>query len=88
MPLILNLAMPLLNLGDSLGRRAVMNRDEDYAADGVRPAANDNSAGEKAVRIDQAVLRIARLIGRQMAREQFEHARAVNDNSPPVRHHD
>jgi hypothetical protein len=29
------------------------------------------------------VLRIARLIGRQMAREEFERLRAANDNQPP-----
>ncbi len=87
MPLILNLAMPLLNLGDSLRRGAVMKQDQD-SADGVMPAANDNGDGMKTARIDEAVLRIARLIGRQMAREQFEHASPANDNSPPERHHD
>jgi hypothetical protein len=87
MPLTPNLAMPLLNLGDSLGRGAAMIQDEDCAG-GVMPAANDNGDGEKAALIDDAVLRIARLIGRQMAREQFEHASPANDNSPPQRQHD
>ena len=87
MPLILNFAMPLLNLGDSLGRGAVMIQDQNCAG-GVMPAANDNCDGEKAVRIDEAVLRIARLIGRQMAREQFERACPTNDNRPPDGHHD
>lgn len=87
MPLILNLAMPLLNLGDSLRRGAVMKQDQD-SADGVIPAANDNGDGKKTARIDEAVLRIARLIGRQMAREQFEHSSPANDNSPPQRQHD
>ncbi len=64
-----------------------MIRDEDRTG-GVMPAANDNGDGEKAVRIDEAVLRIARLIGRQMAQEQFKHASPANDNRPPDWHHD
>ena len=87
MPLIPNFTMPPLNLGDSLGYGAVMNQDQNNA-DGVLPAANDNGDGVKAARIDDAVLRIARLIGRQMAREQFEHSSPANDNSPPQRQHD
>jgi hypothetical protein len=87
MPLILNFAMPPLNLGDSLGHGAVMNQDEG-CADGVMLAANDNGDGMKTARIDEAVLRIARLIGRQMAREQFEHSFPANDNQPPDRRHD
>jgi len=88
MPLILSLATPLLDLGDSLDRgAAVMIQDQDCAG-GVLPAANDNADGEKAARIDEAVLRIARLIGRQMAREQFERACPANDNRPPDGHHD
>ena len=79
MPLILNFATPLLNLGDSLRRGAVMKQDQD-SVDGVMPAANDKGDGVKTARIDEAVLRIARLIGRQMAREQFEHASPANDN--------
>ena len=85
MPLILNLAMPPLNLGDSLGYGAVMNQDQN-SADGVIPAANDNGDGKKTARIDEAVLRIARLIGRQMAREQFEHPCPANDNRPEQQH--
>lgn len=39
-------------------------------------------AGE---RLDAVVLSIARLIGRPMAREDFEKVRsAANDNAPPV----
>ena len=77
--MILNLAMPLLSLGDSLRRGAAMIQDGDCAG-GIMPAANDNCDGGKAARVDEAVLRIARLIGRQMAREQFEHASPANDN--------
>jgi len=79
MPLILQLAMPLFNVGDSLRRGAAMIQDEDCAGGGM-PATNDNGDGGKAAGIDEAVLRIAKLIGRQMAREQFEHASPANDN--------
>ena len=63
-----------------------MIEDEDRAADDAQPpAANDNGNGEARPRIDAAVLRIARLIGRQMAREEFERLNAANDNRPPER---
>ena len=46
--------------------------------------ANDNGAGPEGdtprQRLDQVVLDIARLIGRQMARDDFERLRAANDN--------
>ena len=54
-----------------------------------RVAANDNP-GSKAgtgsgpeARIDAAVMRLARLLGRQIAREQFRQSEAANDNAPP-----
>lgn len=57
--------------------------DDDRAADDAQPpAANDNGNGNARVRIDAAVLTIARLIGRQMAREAFERLKAANDNKP------
>ena len=43
-------------------------------------AANDNGAAEARVR--SAVLTIARLLGRQIAREQFERQASANDNAP------
>ncbi len=43
-------------------------------------AANDNGAAEARVR--SAVLTIARLLGRQIAREQFERQASANDNTP------
>ena len=46
-------------------------------------AANDNGVPE--ARIEAAVLTIARLLGRQIARETFERAGAVNDDTPPAR---
>jgi hypothetical protein len=61
-----------------------MIEDEDRTADDLQPpAANDNGNAEAQPRIDAAVLRIARLIGRQMAREAFERLSAANDNRPP-----
>ena len=50
----------------------------------VRPAAgvaaNDNGSAE--ARVQSAVLTLARLIGRQIAREQFAELHAANDNRP------
>ena len=43
-------------------------------------AANDNGAAE--TKLKAVVLTIARLIGRQIAREEFEHLGAANDNQP------
>ena len=53
-----------------------------------RVAANDNpgskaGAGGPEARIDAAVMRLARLLGRQIARERFEATRAANDTAPP-----
>ena len=64
-----------------------MIEDEDPAADGRQPpAANDNGNGEAGARIDAALLQIARLIGRQMARERFERLIGANDNRSPGRY--
>ena len=58
-----------------------MIEDEKDAPHDLRaPAAKDNGNGGASPRIDAAALRIARLIGRQMAREEFERLRAANDN--------
>ncbi len=48
-------------------------------------AANDNGARPGASeRVDAVVLQLAQLIGRQMAREDFDRRhRADNDNAPP-----
>jgi hypothetical protein len=48
-------------------------------------AANDNGhdRAESGVRIEAAALRLARLIGRQMARDDFTlRCRTANDNEP------
>jgi hypothetical protein len=64
-----------------------MIEDEECATNNMEPAAaNDNGDGGISPRIDAAVLRIARLIGRQMAREEFERLKAANDNRPPEQH--
>ena len=67
-----------------------MIEDEDRSADEPQaaPAANDNGNGDARPRIDAAVLRIARLIGRQMAREEFERLSAANDNRMPERNNE
>lgn len=46
-----------------------------------RQASNDNS-GEPARRIDPRILTIARVLGRQIAREQLKKLPAANDNNP------
>ena len=43
-------------------------------------AANDNGTAE--IRLDAAVLTLARLIGRQIAREAFEQLNTANYNRP------
>ena len=48
-----------------------------------RAAANDGGAAE--ARIESVVLTIARLLGRQIAREAFEHLDAANDDTPTTR---
>ncbi|MEZ5786466.1 MAG: hypothetical protein R3D62_08350 [Xanthobacteraceae bacterium] len=72
-----------------------MIEDEDCAAGprarpegGLPPAANDNGNGAASGHIDAAVLTIARLIGRQMAREAFERLKAANDNDSAERRED
>ena len=45
-----------------------------------RPAANDNPGPE--ARVEDAVMRLARLLGRQIAREHFQQSEAANDNAP------
>lgn len=47
-----------------------------------RQALDDDSDIPPWQRLDKVVLSIARLIGRQMAREDFELLRAANDNDP------
>ena len=61
--------------------------DEDRAVDAPLPmAANDGDNGGPWARVNAAALTIARLIGRQMAREAIEQLEAQNDNDPPERY--
>ena len=52
------------------------------------PAANDNPGSRTGAgtgpeaRIEDAVMRLARLLGRQIARERFARPEAANDNAP------
>lgn len=43
-------------------------------------AANDNGTAE--AKVEAAVLVLARLIGRQIAREEYERLHVANDNTP------
>lgn len=58
-----------------------MIRKEGYPVASRRfAAANDNGIAE--ARVEAAALVIARLIGRQTAREEYERLHAANDNAP------
>jgi len=59
-----------------------MIEDDERPAPHAVTAANDNDAAAGAP-IDKAVLTLARLLGRQMAREAFAQGSAANDNRPP-----
>ena len=54
--------------------------DDGARGDFRRAAANDNPGPE--ARIEDAVMRLARLLGRQIAREHFQQPEAANDNAP------
>ena len=58
--------------------------DNGARGDFRRAAANDNTNpdGGPEARIEAAAMRLARLIGRQIARERFQAGRAANDNAP------
>lgn len=64
-----------------------MGDDTDSRPERFRPA-NDNTGpqdepdAETWRRIDHAALTLARIIGRRMAREDFERLTAANDNRP------
>lgn len=61
---------------------------------GKQRPANDNHppngkgaarGADASARVDAVVLTVARLMGRQIAREHFEALQAANDNAPPTR---
>jgi len=66
-----------------------MADDTEPRPERFRPA-NDNSgpqgepSAETWLKIDRAALTLARIIGRRMAREDFERLTAANDNRPIV----
>ncbi|UUP17071.1 hypothetical protein [Nitratireductor thuwali] len=72
-----------------------MEDKADHEREDIGQPANDNSGREHANvedadiapwrRVDRVVLSIARLIGRQIARQEFEAVRAANDNDRPAR---
>ncbi len=53
-----------------------------------KSAGQDGAGGGAEARIDAAVMRLARLIGRQIAREEFDGLTAANDNAPEKEAHD
>lgn len=74
----------------TIGRETRMSEETSTGAQALVPA-NDNRdlAGREgrsekvaAAKLDRVVLDIARLIGRQLAREAFEAGQAANDNRP------
>ena len=54
------------------------------ANDNHPPGGRDGRETDACERLDAVVLTIARLIGRQIAREHFEALQAANDNQPPA----
>lgn len=64
-----------------------MDDDTEPRPEGIKPA-NDNTgphgepSAETWLKIDRAALTLARIIGRRMAREDFERRQAANDNRP------
>lgn len=67
-----------------------MGSDNGKEPDKIVPA-NDNEGpntgepdAETRQRIDRAALTLARIIGRRMAREDFERLTAANDNNRPM----
>ena len=66
-----------------------MENENDREPSRIIPANdNDDASGQPAVatrqRVDHAALTLARIIGRRMAREDFERLHAANDNRPTV----
>ena len=63
--------------GIAVMRGVAANDDPDSEA-----GSDIGASGGAEARIDDAVMRIARLLGRQIARERFRQAAAANDNAP------
>jgi hypothetical protein len=66
-----------------------MENESDTEPGRIAPANDNNDASDQPdagtwQRVDDAALTLARIIGRRMAREDFERLRAANDNRPIV----
>lgn len=66
-----------------------MENENDTERGRIVPANDNNDASDQPdagtwQRVDSAVLTLARIIGRHMAREDFERLHAANDNRPVV----
>ena len=66
-----------------------MENESDTESGRIVPANDNNDASDQPdagmwQRVDRAVLTLARIIGRRMAREDFERLHAANDNRPVV----
>ena len=62
-------------------RRAAANDNPGSGAPGRGPRQAGAGVGPEA-RIEAAAMRLARRLGRQIAREHFDAGRAANDNAP------
>lgn len=60
----------------------VMRRDEEPTPHPLSGANDNLRPPRSSPKVEAALRQIARLIGRQMAREAFEVRRAANDNGP------
>ena len=66
-----------------------MENESDTEPGRIVPANDNNDASDQPdagtwQRVDRAALTLARIIGRRMAREDFERLHAANDNRPVV----
>ena len=66
-----------------------MENENDTEPGRIVPANDNNDASDQPdsgtwKRVDRAALTLARIIGRRMAREDFERLHATNDNRPIV----
>ena len=66
-----------------------MENENDTEPGRIVPANDNNDASDQPdagtwQRVDRAVLTLARIIGRRMAREDFERLHVANDNRPDV----
>lgn len=64
-----------------------MANDADIEPDKIRPANDNQGPGAEpddrtSQRLDRVALTLARIIGRRIARDQFEARSAANDNRP------